>query len=215
MSTQGQAGPIADEAPAPYWKCVLAAAPELFVGLQFLMVGLYKKPFLGATRPWLAAAMQAEFLVVHSMAFLGLIALWKPVDAAAARLRAGLFWVTFALYAAAALKAGWPLFLIFIGLTFVTYLGLFLNWRSPSAQVQLGVRWAVGMALFLVALGVCGAPQDVGSWTRSSSVIAAGALYFFSLAAVELSGFHLRYIPPRSQRILAWLRSGRRRGGDG
>jgi len=164
------------------------------------------KPFLGASRDWLTAAMQAEFFVIHSMAFLGAMALWKPADAKAAKARAWIFWGLFAAYVAMALAAGFQQFLIFAGLTFVTYLGLFLNWRSPSALLQLGVRWGASFILFLAALEIFGAPEDVDKWDGRRSVIRAGALYFLALAAVELSGLYLRVIPRNSRRILAGLR---------
>lgn len=198
--------PQAAEAPAPWWKCVLAAAPELIVGLQFLMVARTRKPFLGATPQWLGAVMQAEFLVIHSMAFLGLLALWKPADARAAQTRAVAFWGLFALYVALALYAGVDQLVVFVGLTFVTYLGLFLNWRSPSALLQLGARWGASFILFLAALEIFGAPEDVDKWDAERSVIRAGALYFLALAAVELSGLYLRVIPRHSRRLLGAFR---------
>ncbi len=203
--------PTEEEKPAPYWKCVLAALPDLLVALQFLVAGVYRKPFPGTDRQWLYAMMQMEFLVIHSMAFLGFVALWKPVDRAAARARAAIFWGLAALYGAMALKFGWNHLAIFAGLTVSTYLGLFLNWRSPSAQLQLGVRWLLGTVIFVAAIIACGAPKRVNAWANSSAVLYAGTLYFFALAAVELSGFHLRYIPPRAQRLIAWLRTGKRR----
>jgi hypothetical protein len=194
------------EAPAPWWKCIVAALPELLVAAQFLMVARTRQPFLGAEPQWLTAAMQAEFLVIHSMAFLGLLALWKPADPKGQKTRAVAFWGLFALYTIMALSAGFAQFLLFVGLTFVTYLGLFLNWNSPSAKLQLGARWAVGFVLFLVALHIFGAPSNVGDWGGRASVLRAGALYFFALAAVELSGLYLRVIPRNSARLLGTLR---------
>jgi hypothetical protein len=38
-------------------------------------------------------------------------------------------------------------------------------------------------------------------------VLRAGALYFFLLAAVEITGFYLRTIPRNAERILAFMRS--------
>jgi len=198
--------------PAPYWKCIVAAAPEAFVGLQFLLVALKKPPLVEASRHGLTTVMQAEFLVIHSMAFLGLVALWKPRDAPERRARALVFWGLFGLYCLAAASRGLGHAALFAGLTFVTYLGLFLNWRSESALIQLGARWAVGTALFLAAIIAFGTPKNVGEWAGRSSVIAAGAAYFLGLAALELSGLFLRVVPRNAARLAAWLRSGKRRG---
>lgn len=202
----GARGSEQGEAPAPWWKCLVAALPELLVATQFLAVARTRDAYLGATPQWLTAAMQAEFLVIHSMAFLGLLALWKPADAAGRKTRAVAFWGLFALYTALALSAGFKQLLLFVGLTFVTYLGLFLNWNSPSAMLQLGARWAVGFLLFIVALGIFGTPENVSDWGGHASVLRAGAFYFFGLAAAELAGLYLRVIPRNSARLIALLR---------
>jgi hypothetical protein len=196
-----------DEAPAPYWKCVAAALPELGVAWQYFEAGRARGPRTDWS--WLTGAMQAEFLVIHSMAFLGLLALWKPKDAKQAQTRAVAFWGLFALYLLLAWKAGPHQLATFAGLTFVTYLGLFLNWRSESALVQLGARWFVGFVLFIAALQIFGAPKNASQWAGRASVVHAGALYFLALALVELSGFYLRFLPPRAARIAAAFRKGK------
>lgn len=194
------------EAPAPWWKCVAAGLPELFVGLQFLVLAGGGKPLFGAGARELTLLMQVEFLVLHSMAFLGWVALWRPADGKARQTRAVVFWVLFALYCAAALSQGWRYFLLFFGLTFVTYLGLFLSWGSQSAQLQLGARWLGGFLVFILANGLFGTPEDVGAWSGSRSVVRAGALYFLGLAALEISGLYLRAIPRNAPRIREALR---------
>lgn len=93
------------EAPAPYWKCVVAALPCLLAGLEFLNLATTGKPFFGGGWKELTLIMQVEFLVIHSMAFLGLIALWRPEDAKAKLTRAIAFWGLFGLYLAAAIVA--------------------------------------------------------------------------------------------------------------
>jgi hypothetical protein len=196
----------AGDAPAPWWKVVVAGLPELAVALQFLALALHAKPLFGASARALSTLMQAEFLVIHSMAFLGLIGLWKPADDRGRQTRAVTFWAVFALYCAMAISQGLQYFLVFFGLTFVTYLGLFMNWRSESALLQLGARWAIGFVVFLVALGVFGTPKSVNEWTGKASVIRAGAAYFFVLAALELSGLYLRVIPRNAARLRQWVR---------
>ena len=192
---------------------MVAALPESIVALQFIVVWWTRQPFLGADASFLTGLMKVEFLVLHGTVFLGMLGLWKPATKAAATTRAVIFWGLFSLYFALAWQE--KVVLVFLGLTFVTYLGLFMNWRSPSAMVQLGARWAVGMAAFAVVLGVNGTPKDVSHWTGSNAVMRAGAMYFTLLAAVELSGLYLRRIPPHYPRIAAWLKdawkNGRRR----
>lgn len=194
------------DAPAPYWKCVVAALPELIVGLEFLVLAATRKPLFGADAKALTLLMQVEFLVIHSMAFLGLVALWRPQDEKARKTRAIVFWGLFGLYSLASLNQGWRFFAVFFGLTFVTYLGLFLNWRSESAKLQLGARWAVGFVAFLVANGIFGTPKNVGEWAGLAPVVRAGALYFLALGAVELSGLYLRVIPRNAGAIRTQLR---------
>ena len=208
MAAQGERASAQDEPDpaAPWWKVLVAALPELAVGLQFLAVALHSKPFLGADRKMLTTLMQAEFLVIHSMAFLGLLALWKPADDKGRQTRAWGFWGLFGLYCVVAISQGFAYFTVFFGLTFVTYLGLFMNWRSESALLQLGARWALGFVVFLAAIGICGAPKNVGHWTGHSSVLTAGVIYFLVLAALELSGLYLRVIPRNAQAIITALR---------
>jgi hypothetical protein len=201
------------EQPAPWWKCVVAALPAIATAAQFYaMAGASRQPLFGAGRETLTRIMQVEFLVIHSMAFLGLVALWKPGDAAGRRTRAVLFWGLAGLYCLAAGSRGGESLLVFLGLSFVTYLGLFLNWHSPSAMVQLGARWLVGTALFLIALGVFGAPKNAGEWLGRQSVIKAGTLYFASLALLELAGFFQRRVPRWAPGILKALRESKTRG---
>ncbi|HWA36897.1 MAG TPA: hypothetical protein VG873_03455 [Burkholderiales bacterium] len=206
MSIAGETEP---ERPAPYWKCVVAALPPLFVAWQYVAALRAGRGARGDTS-WLTSGMQAEFLAIHSMAFLGMIALWKPKTPKEAQTRALVFWGLFGAYLLGAWHAGTQLAALFAGATFVTYLGLFLNWRSESAQVQLGARWLAGFVLFVAALQIFGAPRRANDWVGQTSVLRAGALYFLGLAALELSGFYLRWLPPRAGRIAAALRQSRR-----
>jgi hypothetical protein len=198
-----------NEPPAPWWKCGLAALPMFLVGIEFLLAAQRRPTLFGATPRDLTAAMQAEFLVIHSMAFLGALALWRPEDAAARLVRGVAFWTLFAFYCWMAAKAGQTQLAVFAGLTFTTYFGLFMTWRSPSAMVQLAVRWFIGFVLFLFAAEYFGAPSSVNTWLGRREVLRAGALYFFLLAAVEMTGFYLRVIPRNAESILAFVRSNR------
>jgi hypothetical protein len=203
---ESPADSLASDAPAPWWKVIVAGLPELVVGLQFLAMALSSKPLFGASAKTLTTLMQAEFLVIHSMAFLGLIGLWKPADDKGRQTRAVAFWGVFGLYCVMAASQGLQYFLVFFGLTFVTYLGLFMNWRSESALLQLGARWGIGLVVFLTAVGVFGTPKNVSEWTGRASVVRAGAAYFLVLAAIELSGLYLRAIPRHAGRLRELIR---------
>lgn len=199
----------ADDAPAPYWKCLAGALPDLFLALQFLMVMVRGQPFLGADVRGLTGLMRVEFLVIHSTAFLGALALWKTQTVGQARARTVGFWGLFALYILLALKGGLLQLAAFLFLTVSTYLGLFLNWRSPSVVVQLGVRWVVGFLIFIVVVGVLGTPKDVDRWVGNGQVMLAGLVYFAAIGLVELSGFYLRFIPRHARFILDAVAKGK------
>lgn len=203
-----------DDAPAPWWKCAAAALPELLVALQFLAFALWQAPLLGAGRETLTTVMQVEFLVIHSMGFLGLIGLWRPEDARGRVQRAIAFWGLFGLYCLVAIHQGSTYFVLFFGLGFATYLGLFMNWGSPSAQMQLVARWICGFVAYMIANAVFDTPRNVSAWTGRTSVIHAGALYFLGLAALELSGLYLRVIPRHAERIREFVRQAERAGKD-
>lgn len=202
--------PRAADAPAPWWKVALAGLPEFLVGLQFLAVAnRWHAPFVAKPRD-LTLLVQVEFLVIHSTAFLGFLGLWQPENAAGRKTRAVAFWGLFGLYCLMAAAQGLKYLIVFFGLTFVTYLGFFMSWGSRSATQQLVARWAIGFAVFILAVGVFGTPKNVTEWTGRASVLKAGALYFLALAALEFSGLYLRTIPRHTEKIRAWAAQGRR-----
>ena len=187
---------------APWWKCFVAAAPTLLLGTQFLVVALTGKAFFFATPQALTAVMQAEFLVIHSVFFLGMFAFYRPAGVARRAFRAAAFWGLFAFYVYHAMESGLDQALTFVTATFVTYLGVFLNWHSPSALLQLAVRYAVCFPAFILIPKLFDAPGNVGAWTGLESVLQGGAAYFLLLGALELSGLYLRFIPRYAPRLL-------------
>jgi hypothetical protein len=188
---------------------VVAGLPELAVGLQFAALA-WAKPYAAMSAAAGANLMRAEFLVIHSFAFLGLIGQWQPPDAKGRKTRAVAFWGLFGLYCVMAAWQGWQFFFTFFGLCFVTYLGLFMTWRTDHAVFQLWARWGIGTAIFLVALGVFDAPKNAENWSGRMSVVKAGALYFLALAALEMSGLYLRSIPKHREAIADWMARSRR-----
>jgi hypothetical protein len=172
------------------------------VGWQFYALEEGGRPAFGASPEDLVAALQVEFIAIHATAFLFMFGL----SGDSKLVRAISFWGLFAFYAGLAYATSEKHFLLFIGLTFVTYLGMFLNWRSPSAMLQLGARWFVAFTFFMYVTNYYGTTPDVGSWTSQPAVMAAGRFYFFGLAAVELTGFYLRWIPRNGALFLEAIR---------
>jgi hypothetical protein len=82
-----------------------------------------------------------------------------------------------------------------------------IRWRSSNAGTQLAVLFAG--ATFVTYLGL------FLSWRSESAQVQLGArwpgaAYFLGLAVVELSGFYLRWLPPRAAGIAAAFRNSRR-----
>ena len=199
--------PDPGETPAPWWKCVAAALPNLLLGLQFLLVAATGRAFYAVTPEALTTVMQAELWVLNSMTFLGLVGLYRPVGRARKVLRTVAFWGLFAIYVYMILESGGvQQLLIFVAATFVTYLGLFLNWNSPSALLQLGARFIVCFVLFILVPKFFGAPSNVNTWVGLESVLRGGAAYFLLLGALELSGLYLRFIPRHARSFWAFVR---------
>ena len=199
--------PDPDDTAAPWWKCVVAALPNLLLGLQFLVVAGTGKAFYFVTTHGLTAVMQAELVVLNSMAFLGLVGLYRPATTGRKVFRAVAFWGLFAAYVYMTLESGGlQQLVLFLSATFVTYLGLFLNWRSPSALLQLGARYIVCFVLFILVPHFFGAPGNVSTWSGLDSVLRAGAAYFLILGALELSGLYLRFIPRHARGFFAFVR---------
>ena len=195
-----------DEPPASWWKVLLAALPLLAVGLHYLLVSRGTAVF-GATPERLGAAMQVEFMVIHSTLFIGWMALWKPPTRRAAIIRAiGLWGIFFVVYIAWLRERGLEDLLIFLGATLVTYLGLFLNWRSDTARIQLAVRWLVTFLVFMLATHGAGGLVNLWSGPRALDAVNGGALYFLALGAIELTGFYLRWIPLNARRLIDSLK---------
>ena len=200
-----------DEPLPPYWKCLVAALPELLVGIQFLMATMYRNPILGVGREQLTAMMQTEFLVIHAGGMLGWFLLMKP-ESRGGRIARALFCLAlFGIYLViASWSEGLQGVIAFAGLTIATYLGLLLNLRSHTAKTQLAARWFVGFAIFLVAIETWPVSTDVKDWAGDMNAVRAGAFYFLCLAAVELMGLYLYWVPLFWPPMSKWLRQNTR-----
>jgi hypothetical protein len=190
------------DAPAPYAMCIIAALPPLTVGWGFHAFAEGGDALFGANAQDLTAALQMEFLAIHATAFLCMFGLGQDTKLG----RTIAFWGLFAGYAALAYASGTKYFVLFVGTTLVTYLGMFLNWRSATAMMQLGARWFVAFTLFLYSTHYYGASVDIQNWTSDAQVMAAGRFYFIGLGVAELTGFYLRWIPRHGELFMEAIR---------
>lgn len=145
------------------------------------------RPWFGFTREWLTVMMQIEFLVIHSFAFLMLIAWFQPKTRRLRVARWAVFLAFSALYLYAALTSagGWASVGTFLGLTAVTYLGAMLRRLSTAELILTGVRWMFNAFVFLIVSGEMHLPNTVNDWVGLPRVIEFGLWYFLALAAFE------------------------------
>jgi hypothetical protein len=180
--------------PVPYWKCFLAALPELVLGALFVMAAW--RVFTPLMRPGaFGTVMKIEFFVIHSTIFLGLLALVRATTSHEELGRKVLFWGLFSLYLLSAFGNGVGVGIGFLVVMLGTNAGILMTWRTRTAALQLVVRWIVGTILFMVAIGLAGMPKDVGRWGATQATFVSGALYFLVMGALEASGFFLRAVP--------------------
>lgn len=145
------------------------------------------RPWFGLTREWLTVSMQIEFLVIHSFAWIMLIAWFKPKTLRLKILRWAAFLAFAALYLYAAFesKGGWASVGTFLGLTGITYLGAMLRRISVGEMILLGVRWFFNSFAFLFLSDKLGLPGTVNNWAGLPGILEFGLWYFVALAAFE------------------------------
>jgi hypothetical protein len=195
------------EAPAPWWQCIVAALPNLFLSFQFVMAALAGKA-LFATPEWLTAVMQVEMFVIHSMGIVGAFLFYKPASAWRALGRVLILIGLFALYLFVAYTMGFDRVVVFVSAAFATYFGVIFSWGSRTAIDQLGTRWIVCAVVWWAAVNAFDLPKEVKDWAGLGATLWAGALYFLALGAIELSGFYLRTVPRKAHRWHPSMRRG-------
>jgi hypothetical protein len=186
--------PPAADVPAPYWKCVVAAGPQLLLALQFLLAH-WDIRFLGASDANLTSAVAVEALAIYVAMVVCLSGLFLSGGRFLRAFRNYQIGLAFAVTAMVSFALGVAAALQFIAMTVVTYLGLFMSWNHPSVLLQAASRWAVAYAALALAASMFHAPESITNWRGDPRVLDAGTLYFFLIAAVELSGLHLRIVP--------------------
>jgi hypothetical protein len=187
-------------------RSALAALPDF--GLAGLFLATWIAPrLLGAERiGHLLLVMLLEFIVVHSAAFMGTVAIeaTTPLAKLKGTLGVGALYTLFVGGFALAFHTWWPL-AAFWGLTLNRLLGMLVG-QAPSGEAREFMRrgWAVGALAYLAAvfatsllpipaLGVTAAVRDAanlpgsGLWIDQPwRVLAAGAFYFTILGLSEL-----------------------------
>jgi len=176
-------------------KVFASAAPLAVVALAYARVRATGEPFLGLDAKALGLGASIEFIVLHSIGFLGLLALIRPPRAEWAALK----WLAVALLGAMYLNAaykmgGRPGLLLFLSLTLATYLGFFLNFTTRGAALSLAVRWILSTMLLSIAMAITGIGGDLEpvAWSSPNAGLRFGQWFFGMLLAVELTGlYHL------------------------
>lgn len=168
-----------------------ATLPNASVALLFLLA------LRGVANAWtdathLCRLMQVEFLVIHSMGFLGLLVLSKVENLLDAILRGCLALGLMGMYGLFAVKIdGLTGGLEFLSAAFATYAGIFFTGAEDDMKSQVIKRWIVTGILFLVLAGVFRMPESVNSW-RGDACLRYGMAYFALLALMEASGLYNR-----------------------
>jgi hypothetical protein len=193
--------PADDDGPAPYWKCIVAAAPQLLIALQCLLAH-WDIRFFGMSNYDLTAALAVEGFALGAALMFGLFWVFLSGGPIRRTIRNWQIGMVFAAYAGAAYSLGAAEALQFLAMIIITYLGLLMTWKHPSALLQGFARWAVAYAALLLSAKLFGTPDTVSKWGGDLRVLHAAALYFFILGSVELSGFYLQYLPRNRVRIL-------------
>jgi len=178
-------------------KVLASAVPLGFVALAYARVRATGEPFFGLDAKALGLGANLEYLVLHSIGFLGLLALIRPPRAELAALKWILVALVTVMYLNAARKMGGQQGqVLFVSLTAATYLGFFLNFTTPGAALCLAMRWLVNSLLLGIAGAIVGLESDLSrvAWSAPGEGLRLGQWLFALMLAVELTGlYHLRF----------------------
>lgn len=174
-------------------KVLASAAPLALAAFAYARVRATGEPFLGLDAKALGLGASIEFIVLHSIGFLGLLALIRPPRAEWAALK----WLAVALLGWMYLHGAYQMggergLVLFLSLTVITYLGFFLNFTSSGAALSLALRWVLSTMLLGVAsaiVGISGSLEDV-AWASPQEGLRFGQWFFAMLLAVELTGLY-------------------------
>lgn len=194
---------------------VIAAIPDLGIGMTFLITWIDPLALGGGMVRHLLLVMMIEFIVIHSAAFMGSVAIaqkgaWRTIGAIVGF---GLFYSVFAGAFSLAFRTWWPL-VAFWGLTLNRLLRVILGGAFSENEKELMTKeWATTGALYVILVFVTLFPplprfgitpavvaaQELpgsGAWIDDPHrVIAFGFLYFTILAVISLST--VKWVPRR------------------
>ena len=178
-------------------RTLVSAVPIAGTFVCYALVRQTGQPIFGLDAELLGLGVEVEFIVLHSIGFLGLLALVRPPRAEWAMLK----WLAVALLGSMYLNGAHNMggshgVLLFLSLTIATYLGFFLRFMSSGAAVSLAVRWFISLALLGVASGISGVEGDLEqvAWSDPNVGLRLGQWYFGLLLAVEITGiYQLRF----------------------
>ncbi len=200
---------------------LLAAIPD------FAIAGLALATWISPTRvgeekvAWFLGLMLLEFIVVHSSAFLGMVALSdapRPKRVVRALLLSA-FYTMFAAAFAVGMKHWWPLWAFWM-LTANRLLGILLGQAPTGHERDFAMaNWATGAVCYLLGAfvtvllplpqlgvrpGMLGAIADDagGLWLDEPHRVLAFAVLYFTLTGL-LSLFSHRWTPPAAARATA------------
>jgi len=195
----------------PLLPAVGAAIPDLALGIVYLVAWVAPQAFGVNIVPYLMLTMLLEFIIIHSSAFMGNVAIGNASKPAKLKLMIGLgaFYTLFVAGFAAGFKTWWPL-ASFWGLMLNRMLGQLLG-QAPDGEEKAFLQrgWAVSVMCYLLGvfvttlapiprLGLVGAFRDglpgSGLWvSQPQRVVAFGFIYFTLVGLSELAGH--RWLP--------------------
>jgi hypothetical protein len=180
----------------------LAGAPLFSLACLYLFYALFAAAPGPGFPNWLVDLMQLEFFAIHAGVMLGMIVFWRSITSSYRLLQWSLFLLLLSAYLYAAFIEAGPGGLIeFIAMTGLTYAGMLLRGIRGSRMAELGARWGISLAGFLLTAAVTGAPQGVDQWENHREVLVFGALYFAWLGGFEISGLYQRWFPRAASSI--------------
>jgi len=187
-------------------QSVFSSMPDFAIGALFIYTWLYPRAIEKNMVASLMLVMLMEFIVIHSVGFMGNVAVSSMLKRKKVTtiLGLGLFYTLFVAGFAAGFNVWWPI-IAFWGLTFNRLLGLLTGQAQAGREkILLQKSWAVGALFYLLFVFVTillpiprlGVTRSAvhglylgsgGVWvSQPHRVIAFGAMYFTSLAISEL-----------------------------
>lgn len=192
----------------PDANAIFTALPDFVLGVTFLATWIAPERMRDGIVGYLLLTILLEFIIVHSSAFMGTVAIAKTDRRrkVVGILGLGVFYSLFAAGFALSFSTWWP-FVAFWMLTANRLLGVILH-RAPEGEEEMYIRtsWAAGAVFYLLAAGLTVVPPvprfgltpafvaaeqlpGGGLWIdEPHRAIAFGVIYYFMMTWSELRG---------------------------